>query len=161
MTTLNSLGDFRLRVLPHTQIFNYYKPDGGPRMEFRLIYRGQLPPEKCKDTAGVLGSGAVGRATEKHRLRKEFHRQLRELWNQHPSLKIQANSYFRLHDPGDDFPYERQFASVGSDDPRAKKYLDWIADSHIRCNGDRFVPLVSEASGFTCSLDILFLRRDN
>lgn len=31
----------------------------------------------------------------------------------------------------------------------------------MRCNGNRFVPLVSEAGGFTCSLDVLFLRRDN
>ena len=33
--------------------------------------------------------------------------------------------------------------------------------NHIVCNGNRFVPLVSKAGGFTCSLDILFLRRDD
>jgi hypothetical protein len=41
-----------------------------------------------------------------------------------------------------------------------KTWLDHIADDYQRCGG-RFVPLVREASGFTCALDILFLRRDN
>jgi hypothetical protein len=44
--------------------------------------------------------------------------------------------------------------------PVFKSYLDWIADDHQQCGG-RFIPLVSNLGGFACSLDILFLRRDN
>src|SRR4051812_49243251 len=38
--------------LPSTQTFSYYQPEdpddsGGQRMEFRLIYQGSLPAEKC------------------------------------------------------------------------------------------------------------------
>ena len=47
-----------------------------------------------------------------------------------------------------------------SDDKEAKTWLEHIADDHQRCGG-RFVPLISNAGGFTCSLSILFLRRDN
>jgi len=41
-----------------------------------------------------------------------------------------------------------------------KKYLERIADDHARLGG-RFVPLISNTGGFTCALDILFLRRDS
>jgi hypothetical protein len=47
-----------------------------------------------------------------------------------------------------------------SESPSAKTWLEHIADENQRCGG-RFVPLVRKAGGFTCSLDILFLRRDN
>jgi len=46
------------------------------------------------------------------------------------------------------------------DDPKAKTWVEHVADDHQRCGG-RFVPLVSKSGGFTCSLEILFLRRDN
>jgi hypothetical protein len=42
-----------------------------------------------------------------------------------------------------------------------KTMIEHIADENVRCSGNRFVPLVTEASGLTCSLNILFLRRDN
>jgi hypothetical protein len=41
----------------------------------------------------------------------------------------------------------------------SKTWLEHVADDYQRCNG-RFVPLVRKNNGFTCSLDILFLRRD-
>lgn len=131
-------------------------------MEFRLFYKGTLPAEKCKDTAGP-GSGAVGRARDKHRLRKYFHPQLRELWKQDPGLHEQAESYFRIHvTPANKVDYPgpgvRQIVPVMRGEPLAKRYIDHIADAHVYC-GNRFVPLVSESGGFTCSLDILFLRR--
>ena len=37
--------------------------------------------------------------------------------------------------------------------------LDETADNYARC-GFRFVPLISKRNGLGCSLDILFLRRD-
>lgn len=65
-------------------------------MEFRLIYDGQLLSEKCKDK-GNFDVGAVGRATEKHRLRKRFHLQLRELWKMDPGLREQSEKYFKRY----------------------------------------------------------------
>jgi hypothetical protein len=134
-------------------------------LEFRLIYQGSLPSEKCEDKL-VVGSGGYGRAKDKHRLRKHFHLQLKELWKQHPELRAQSQGEFviqitppnQVSPPG---PNVRQIISVPSGTPGAKTWLQQIADSHIRCNGNRFVPLISKAGGFTCSLNILFLRRDD
>jgi hypothetical protein len=137
-------------------------------VEFRLIYQGPLPSEKCEDKL-VVGSGGYGRAKDKHRLRKHFHLQLRELWQQHPDLRMQAEQKFIVHvtpsnqvsDPGPDARQIQRANRLQKDRPDAKTWLDHLADQHIRCNGNRFVPLINEDGGFTCHLDILFLRRDN
>lgn len=133
-------------------------------MDFRLIYKGQLPAEAA---SGDRARGKrIGRAREKHLLRKEFHKQLRELWKQHPGLREQAQSKFVVittpHNlesyPG---PGVRQIIPVvGERFPNAKTWIEHIANDH-KILGGRFVPLVSKAGGFTCSLKILFLRRDN
>jgi hypothetical protein len=138
--------------LPKTQTFNYYEPEQGEwQMEFRLIYDGPLPPEKWSYTQDYA------RATDKHKLRKHFHLQLRELWKQHPDLRFQAETRWRRESTT---PADRRIrpALPGEE---GKSWIEHIADDHITCNGNRFVPLISEAGGFTCSLDILFLRRDN
>jgi hypothetical protein len=44
-------------------------------MEFRLIFRGSLPPDKRRTVAA------------KHAIRRELHPQLRTLWQQHPALR--------------------------------------------------------------------------
>ena len=46
-------------------------------MEFRLIYKGPLKAE------GKSG----GKPKQKHEIRKEFHKQLLELWKQQADLK--------------------------------------------------------------------------
>ena len=159
--------------LASVHVFRFCKPEepdasGGCKVEFRLIYQGSLPSEKCEDKL-VVGSGGYGRAKDKHRLRKHFHLQLRELWQQHPDLRSQAERRFillttpfnQVSEPG---PNVRQIVpATGTlkDVANAKTWLEHIADSHIRCNGNRFVPLISKAGGFTCDLNILFLRRDN
>lgn len=114
-------------------------------MEFRLIYKGSLPAE------GRSG----GRAKEKHLIRKHFHRQLRELWQQHPDLRYQGQQTFIRTDKVGGGKLAQP-----SVEPGAKTWIEHIADDYVRCGG-RFVPLVSKLGGFTCSLDILFLRRDN
>lgn len=143
--------------LPRTQTFDYYDPpdENGEFVEFRLIYKGQLPAEGS--------SGA--RTKEKQLLRKEFHKQLRELWRQHPDLRQQAESKFYVYTTPDNQvsppgPGVRQIVLAPEGHPNAKTWVEHIADDHQRCGG-RFVPLVSKAGGFTCSLEILFLRRDN
>jgi hypothetical protein len=42
--------------------------------------------------------------------------------------------------------------------PDMKTWVEHIADDHKRCGG-RFVSLISKRGGFTCGLDVLFLRR--
>jgi hypothetical protein len=126
-------------------------------VEFRLIYQGPLPAEKS--------DGREGRAPHKHRLRKHFHRQLRELWREHPDLRQQLDGRFMkivtphnmVSEPG---PNVEQILSVPDANPRGKSWVEHIADDHNSAGG-RFVPLVSAKGGFTCSLNILFLRRDN
>ena len=113
-------------------------------MEFYLTYKGQLRAE---------GKGG-GRSREKQLLRKEFHKQLRELWQQHPDLRRQAGSKFIRE------PNRGRILVAHDGQPEAKTWVEHIADDHQKCGG-RFVPLVSKVGGFTCSLEILFLRRDN
>lgn len=148
--------------LPRTQTFKYAdEPQAINQVEFRLIYKGALPAD----------TGKGGRAVYKQRIRKEFHKQLRELWRQHPELKRQAETHFvtfttppnQVSPPG---PGVRQI--VRADDIKvlpsstqvgAKTWVEHIADEYARLGG-RFVPLISKRGGFTCTLDILFLRRD-
>jgi hypothetical protein len=146
--------------LPRTEILEFHDPADveGSDVEFRLIYEGPLSSD----------AGGGGRAKEKQRLRKHFHPQLRELWKQHPNLREQSGSRFvRQTSPRNQVSYpggavEQIVPAVGnmSLHPDAKSWLDHIADDYQRCGG-RFVPLISKAGGFTCALEILFLRRDN
>lgn len=138
--------------LPRTDTLVYWEPQQdseSKRMEFRLIYKGPLPSE---------GSGG-SRTKEKHTLRKYFHGQLRELWNQHPDLKQQANQHFVVK-PAVYPPGALDAEPVPAGHPNGKTHLDRIADDYQRCGG-RFVPLIRKGGALTCSLEILFLRRDN
>lgn len=130
--------------LPKTDAYHFYEPegDGGSSMDFRLIYKGPLPSQ---------GSSS-NRAREKHEIRKQFHLQLRELWQQHPHLRLLSTRRFQVEPDGSISP---------SGNPDNKTWVEHVADQYQRCGG-RFVPLVRKyGSDLTCSLDILFLRRDN
>jgi hypothetical protein len=54
---------------------------------------------------------------------------------------------------------EEQREERGGYPPTVKTWMDHIADDYQRL-GTRFVPLISKSGGFTCSLDVLFMRRD-
>jgi hypothetical protein len=118
-------------------------------LEFRLVYKGRLPAETSRP-----------RVKDKHRIRKHFHRQLKELWSRDPVLKRQSDPvhvittpYNAVLDPGKQKIY-RANALL----PRGRSWVEHVADNYARC-GFRFVPLIREANGFTCALNILFLRR--
>lgn len=81
-------------------------------------------------------SGSGGRISEKHEIRLQIHPQLKALWLDHPGLR-----------------------SWGKCDENGRTHLDTLADNHEH-SGRRFLPLVTEHGGLACSLDILFLRRD-
>ncbi len=74
------------------------------------------------------------RSAAKHAIRRQIHTQMRELWRGHPYLSPYADEQ------------SPQFAYLASKFERS---------------GYLFLPLVTRERGIACSLDILFLRRDN
>jgi hypothetical protein len=114
------------------QRFSFYDP---PEME------GGLPMQFRLVYEGPLPPEAGDKSNPKikHVIRRQFHAQLAELWWQDAHLK--------------------GYAQVVYDEQKNTTYLDEIANQFRRC-GHRFVPLIREQEGSTCSLEILFLRRD-
>jgi hypothetical protein len=92
-------------------------------MRLRLTYIGGL-------------RAAEGTATEKQNLRKHFHRQLRLLWDTHPSLR-------------------KQLTTTGP--PRSLKHFRAAEFERL---GSNYVPLVRKEAGLDCSVNILMLRPD-
>ncbi len=136
--------------LPVTRNFNYFEPEDGGSVQFRLTYTGDLPSANGK-----------GRTGYKHRLRKHFHKQLKELWKLHPNLREQSERwYFKETNPDGETVIAQLDPPAFMRTEKVKTWVDHIADDHQRC-GTKFVPLVSKKGGFTCSLDILLMRRDN
>lgn len=115
---------------PHLRII--FGQDG---MRFRLTYDGELKVAGNNNTRGP----------EKWAIRKALHPQLEELWAVHPVLRGEALGY-RPAEPGES----------GSGPERLAKLLR----EPIVVGGTRFVPLVRAKFHLTCSLDILFLRKE-
>lgn len=98
-------------------------PEGGEEMKFRLVYDGELPSEQR------------GPAAVKQQIRRQFHPQLRSLWEQHPWLSDKTK-----------------------DRSPDRRTVDKIAAAYNKC-GFNFVPLVRESNGMACRLEILVLLR--
>jgi len=122
-------------------------------MEFRLLYSGRILGASRNDT----------RASLKHQIRREFHPQLRRLWETNVSLrrllKMMGVHYFdRQHRR--DYNLENLGAPPDMDEAE-DFYRDFATDvirkQWARC-GYHFWPLVTEEHALRCSLDILFLR---
>ena len=119
-------------------------------MEFRLVYEGALKGSGNSNT----------RVPEKHAIRKQIHKQLAELWKVHPNLSL-MNSYVRPLKGTAPSPTEfNTFVSRGGTGDYGLTYVETMARDFDRC-GFRFVPLVSKRLNFVCSLNVLFLRREN
>jgi len=103
-------------------------------MRFRLVYEGPLHSN--------------GTPTEKHAIRRQLHGQLKELWAQQEPLK-------RLSDMPD-----YRLPGAYEPGPQSGIGLRQLATHFARC-GFQFVPLVTALYWLICSLDILFLRREN
>jgi hypothetical protein len=118
-------------------------------VEFRLVYQGPLR------AAGSSG----GRVSEKHAIRKTIHKQLANLWQVTPQLKIRTTDHTILE------PGSRTINAAGQEvhtlpsaGPRESLWQT-LGNKFDRC-GYKFVPLVSNHLKLSCGLDILFLRRD-
>jgi hypothetical protein len=113
-------------------------------MEFRLLYSGRV--------RGSNGKGS--RPEEKHALRREFHPQLRRLWNCNSSLDQLARHRqlepWMVKHPGVD---RKGFTN---DDFR-RIGIETISYNWARA-GFNFVPLVTSEARLRCRIDILFLR---
>jgi hypothetical protein len=113
-------------------------------MEFRLTYEGDLP-----------SSGNTAHADAKHHIRKEFHPQLKKLWENTPPLsEMRWPSRFPdITRTGGGGEAIMSFG-VMSDMSR----VEWLAGEMPRLGDYQFVPLVTEDLNLWCGLEILFLR---
>jgi hypothetical protein len=103
-------------------------------MEFRLTYQGKLLAAQQDDV------DSSARRIHKHNLRTHFHGQMQELWNTHNSLKNLATVVY-----------------AAAEEPAGATRLHQHARRH-ELHGVRWAPLVCDAYGLACSLNILFLR---
>lgn len=117
--------------LPYTEAYCLDEPD---------TTKGQKVEFRLVYRGALPAAGNDTKASAKHHIRKALHPQLRELWHQHPLLKKMIES---------------------QTDGRSN--VEFVADRFVRgVNGKyRFVPLVREEHFHSCSLDVLFLRRDS
>ena len=95
-------------------------------MEFRLTYAGPLLSS---------GDNKKDRSLHVHKIRREFHKQLQTLWNEHPILE-------RGHPIGHAVPVPENL--IG----RTFEQNDFM-----------WRPIVTEDNGLLCNLDILMLRK--
>ncbi len=126
-------------------------------MEFRLVYCGR-----------VLGSSKTNsRAAVKHEIRREFHPQLRRLWETNASLRLLTHRmgahYYDIQGQRNlEQQIEQQNLGKPPDILEAEDFYRQFAAEVItkqwRRNGYHFWPLVTEQFCLRCSLDILFLR---
>jgi hypothetical protein len=104
----------------------------GTSVQFRLVYR------------GPLGSAGHHRGKdEKNAIRRAFHGQLAELWNQHAGLR---NLWDANRPPGTVTKHKRE-PNFSIPNKNGNQY--------------NFLYLIGEGHGISCSLDILFLRRES
>ena len=133
-------------------VANWYNPDFEPQecypaMEFRLVYDGPL---KC-------ASKDKPRVPEKHAIRKQIHKQLSLLYDNHPSLRSMRHYVYTEGD----MAHKVVFEGTGYLPEAGKTMTQAIARNYVRANGFEFVPLVNKAYSLICGLDIVFLRREN
>lgn len=104
----------------------YLEPDGDD-MEFRLTYAGSLLSHRDDKRLAE-------RSLHVHKIRREWHKQLKNLWECHPTLV-------------------RIFAS----NSRKKKEHSTMAPL-FKHDGFKWRPIITEQNGLLCALDILILR---
>ena len=109
-------------------------------MQFRLTYEGTLLASRTID--------APARAKHKQSIRKVFHKQLKNLWQQTPFLGrvVEDGHWTPFPDSPLSMPVEKGFTMA-----------EHLA-SRFSCGPYRLVPLVIEDRSLICSLDILLLR---
>lgn len=121
-------------------------------MQFRLIYEGPLRPSQ----RDPIDQQVNPLADHKHQIRRVFHTQLKHLWatDKFLSSHKMSKQLSRAQRPiADDAAY------WGSEEEYVPMW-EVLANQNRRFDY-RFVPLVTDYASLLCSLDVLFLRRDN
>jgi hypothetical protein len=126
-------------------------------MRFRLTYEGELKASGKDPENGQFNKLAEHKQT----IRKVFHGQLKRLWETNKFLSDHAVDPKAWYSKSAIPAYQVGTAGVwgGGPIPERLSLSEAIANMY-RENGYRFVPLVREEFDLSCSLDILFLRRD-
>lgn len=122
------------QCLSVTPAANYW-PYEEAFVQFRLLYSGNRLT-------------ASDNPKDKHAVRKEFHRQLKQLWYGNPKLRKLARVYGGVE------------LGAHTEDEAMTAYFSRIGASFER-GGFHFVPLVEKEFHLNASLDILFLRPDS
>src|SRR5262245_13011900 len=122
-------------MFPQTYCYRFYDPPEveGRTVEFRLIYKGQLPAE----------NRGTSHPKVKHSLRKIFHLQLREALRQDPLRRWQFEELvtYRQSSAAElaTSPTSPRYQARPTKGKHGKVLIDHIADQFCRC-GYRFVP---------------------
>lgn len=138
--------DERIDCPNHPLVRYHENPDyayselGGCLMEFRLVYRGKLFAARDSDNPDRL--------KQMHDIRREMHKQLDELWKTNFLLKDLRDIRMGFKDD-----------SVPSG-TRVNTRLEENAKMH-ESFGIRWAPLICNAYGLLCRMEILFLRPES
>jgi hypothetical protein len=126
-------------------------------MRFRLTYEGELRSSQ----RDPLGNQPNKLAEHKQHIRREFHKQLKFLWETNKFLR-ECKMTSTREASGTPVAYGQIAGQgfYGGGKVEVKVPLVEAVASHYQEYGYRFVPLVREEISLLCSLDILFLRRD-
>jgi hypothetical protein len=116
-------------------------------MRFRLVFEGSLKSGQ--------GSRKVG---EKHAIRKAIHKQLAQLWQVIPDLKMRSAEHSILTVTDATRGPVGHTITMAAATPRDSLWKT-LGTKFDKC-GYKFVPLVSNHLGLTCGLDILLLQKD-
>lgn len=109
-------------------------------MRFHLFYEGPILSGKVDVRDGERDK----RSSHKHKIRRDFHYQLKDLWAERRFLK--------------DAETNGEILGLAGTEKRLLSQA--LLECSQEVNGYRFVPLVHERLGLTCSLKILLQRKD-
>jgi hypothetical protein len=119
-------------------------------MKFTLLYEGELPSS----------GNSSKKVRKKWEIREHFDPQLRELWRVHPALLLATRNSI-VPQTGGFWMIDTHHSDQTAPSTRAMGPNDIDLCAEINRGGRRFYPLVRETFGLTCTLEILFLRREN
>jgi hypothetical protein len=121
-----------------------------PLMKFRLTYAGPLLSGEPLDS-----SGRSGRIAHEHRIRRHFHKQLREYWARCRFLR----TYQEASPPMFSVPSDGA-ATVWTHGSYKRRPLPEVLGRVFGHSGYNFLPLVCKENSVSCSLRILCLHRE-
>jgi hypothetical protein len=117
-------------------------PYGLPLMKFTLMFDGELRANRGPK--------------EKWEIRKQFHPQLKDLWQIHPSLQsAKRNRYLPIHGH---WIIDQHHSQNLPSYPKPDNAIDLLEP--LTVGGRVFHPLVRNSLALQCSLKIIFLRKE-